>query len=155
MIRQRGLSLIELVIFIVIVSVAIAGVLSVFNVTTQKSADPIVRKQVMLVAEAMLEEVLLKDYANPVCLPSCAANNQADRPNYTSVDNYNGWDQTGVRNIAGDAIAGLENYRVEVAVVAAALNDITSASGNAKSVTVKATGPGESFTLVGYRTNYP
>ena len=42
--RQRGLTLVELVMFVVIVSVAAAGILLVMNVTVQASADPMVRK---------------------------------------------------------------------------------------------------------------
>jgi MSHA pilin protein MshD len=60
--RQRGLSLIELIMFVVIVSVAVAGVLSVFNVATQKSADPAARKQLLAIAEAMLQEVQLMPF---------------------------------------------------------------------------------------------
>lgn len=58
--RQAGITLIELVLYIVIVSVGIAGILSVMNVTTQHSADPMVRKQALAAAESLLEEILLK-----------------------------------------------------------------------------------------------
>lgn len=58
--RQAGLSLIELIVFIVIVSTALAGVLTVFNVTTQASADPMIRKQMLAIAEALLEEVQMQ-----------------------------------------------------------------------------------------------
>jgi MSHA pilin protein MshD len=55
--RQHGITLIELIMFIVIVSVALVGVLSVLNVTTRSSADPMIRKQMLAIAEAVLEEV--------------------------------------------------------------------------------------------------
>ena len=57
--RQRGLSMIELVVFIVIIGVAVAGVTSVLAYTTARSADPLQRKQAMLIAEALIEEVSL------------------------------------------------------------------------------------------------
>lgn len=57
--RQRGLSLIELVVFIVIISVAVGGVTTVLAYTTARSADPLQRKQAMLIAEALIEEVSL------------------------------------------------------------------------------------------------
>ena len=60
--RQRGLTLIELIMFIVIVSVALVGVLTVFNVTTRSSADPMIRKQMLAIAEAVLEEVMLQPF---------------------------------------------------------------------------------------------
>ena len=64
---QRGLTLIELVVFIVIVSVALAGVLTVLDITVKGSADPMIRKQMLSIAEALLEEVELQqfDYCDP------------------------------------------------------------------------------------------
>ena len=53
----RGLTMVELIIFIVIVSIAIAGVLLVMNVTTARSGDAQLRKQALSIAEALLEEV--------------------------------------------------------------------------------------------------
>lgn len=55
--RQNGLSMIELIFFILIVGVGIAGILSVMNITTKHSADPLLRKQALAIAEGLLEEV--------------------------------------------------------------------------------------------------
>ncbi|MBI5626895.1 MAG: prepilin-type N-terminal cleavage/methylation domain-containing protein [Nitrosomonadales bacterium] len=60
--RQRGVSLIELIMFIVIVSVAVAGILLVMNVTTRGSADPLIHKQALAIAESLLEEVELMPF---------------------------------------------------------------------------------------------
>lgn len=57
--RQRGLTMIELVMFMVIVGVAAAGIIGVLNIAGQKSADPARRKQAMMIAEALMEEVQL------------------------------------------------------------------------------------------------
>ena len=54
---QRGVTLIELVIFIVVVSIAVAGLLQIFTRTTASSADPQLRKQALAIAEAMLDEI--------------------------------------------------------------------------------------------------
>jgi MSHA pilin protein MshD len=55
--RQLGVTLIELIVFIVIVSVAIAGVLKALQVANRDSVDPLVRKQAMSIAESLLQEV--------------------------------------------------------------------------------------------------
>lgn len=60
--RQRGLTLIELIVFIVIVGVALAGVLTVLNHTAMHSADPIIRKQALSIAEALLEEAMAQPF---------------------------------------------------------------------------------------------
>jgi MSHA pilin protein MshD len=60
--RQRGISLIETILFMVIVSVAVAGVMGVYTITTRSSADPLVRKQALAIAESLLEEVRLMPF---------------------------------------------------------------------------------------------
>lgn len=60
--EQRGISLIELIIFIVVVGVALAGILRVMNVTGKSSADPMVYKQALAIAQALLEEVELMPF---------------------------------------------------------------------------------------------
>lgn len=60
--RQHGVSLIELVMFIMIVSVALAGILLVLNATEKSSADPLVHKQALAIAESMLEEIELMPF---------------------------------------------------------------------------------------------
>jgi MSHA pilin protein MshD len=65
---QAGISLIELVMFIVIVSVGVVGILSVMNVTTKSSADPLIRKQAMAIAESLLEEIELQSFT--YCFPT-------------------------------------------------------------------------------------
>lgn len=66
--KQRGISLIELIMFIVIVSVALAGILLVMNTTTRNSADPLIHKQALAIAESMLEEVELMPFT--ICDPN-------------------------------------------------------------------------------------
>jgi MSHA pilin protein MshD len=51
------LTIVELIIFIVVVSVALVGVLVAMNVTSQHSGDAQLRKQALSIAEALLEEV--------------------------------------------------------------------------------------------------
>ena len=63
--RHRGFTLIELIIFIVVVSAGLAGILSVMNTVVKSSADPMVRKQSIAIAESLLEEILLKNYNDP------------------------------------------------------------------------------------------
>ena len=61
---QKGISLIELVIFIVILSIALTGITLIYINTTRYSADPMVRIRSIELAQATLEEILLKAYDN-------------------------------------------------------------------------------------------
>lgn len=164
--HQTGVTLIELIIFIVIVSAALAGVLSVLNITVKSSADPMLRKQALAIAEAMMEEILLKDYENDVadptnvsatlgCTPNtttprCRANTLLERQYYNDVSDYAGWDQSGVYGLDGSAVTGLGSYRVQVVVAAGA----TWEGVTAKQITVTVTGASESIVLNGFRTSY-
>lgn len=163
--RQHGLTLIELIMFIIVVGVGLAGVLTVLDVTGRASADPVIRKQALAVAEAMLDEILSKSYENDAadpgntsvtlgCTantnPTCTANTPAQRARYNDVDDYSGWNQNGVFDLNGTALAGLMTYRVVVAVAApAAFGGVTG-----KQVTVTVTGGAEAVALTGFRANF-
>lgn len=170
----RGITLVELIVFILIVSVALAGVLSVFNAAVRGSSTPQARKQVLAIAEALLQEVVQKSYQNDAAgdnaatpaagctkttTPSCrtmpefsAALAAADRPNYNDVDDYNGFAQTGVTQPDGTtAIPGLSGYAYSVTVSAATLG---TPAATAKKIVVQVTGAGETVSLTGYRTDH-
>ena len=160
---QAGFTLIELIMFIVIVSIGVVGILLVMNVTVQASADPVVRKQALAMAEAVLDEVLSKDFANPVggyteAAPATCAN----RALYDDVDDYSCFDgSTDSKKIHGDstlgstAIAALAAYRATVVVDATATAVLgVIPVGQIKKITVSVTGGGETIQLSGYRSNY-
>ncbi len=161
---QRGLTLIELIMFIVIVGVALAGVLTVLNHTTQRSADPMIRKQVVAIAEAILEEVMLQpftwcdpDDANAATATSAAgcatmaeglgAEGSETRGTFDNVNDYNGLSTT--TNISG---GGTAPYTATVAVVGEALNGIAATESLRITVTVAA--GNETIQLEGYRTRH-
>lgn len=68
----RGFTLIEVAVFIAVIFVAVVGVLRVIGITTANSADPQMRKQALVLAESMLEEVQLArfTYCDPVLDPA-------------------------------------------------------------------------------------
>jgi len=77
---QRGVTLIELIVFIVIVFIAVIGLLQIFSSTTASSAGPQLRKQALALAEGMLEEVTMArfTFCDPVADPAAdAATNAA------------------------------------------------------------------------------
>lgn len=146
---SRGISLIELIVFMVIISVGLAGILSVMNITTRASADPLAQKQALAIAEAYLEEVLAMpftycdpDDANAATAQSTAGVNPADPTRcantleaigaegetrgsgttpYDNVNDYNSLAAGAPANVDGTAISGLGAYTVSVAVAADAL----------------------------------
>lgn len=60
--RSRGLTLLEVVVFIVVLAVGFAGMLILYNQVTRSSVDPVVRKQALAIAQSLLEEIELMPY---------------------------------------------------------------------------------------------
>jgi MSHA pilin protein MshD len=152
--NQRGISLIELIMFIVIVSVALAGILLVMNVTTRGSADPLIHKQALAAAESLLEEIELQDF---IPVSGVTSVNQANRASlYHIVRDYDTFATSGIYPVSGVApIVGLENYNARVTVANAALGGITVGSASAVQVTVTVKDPqGNDIQISGYRTAY-
>jgi len=149
------LTLIELVMFIIIIGVAVAGILTVMNVTVKASADPILRKQAIAMAEAVLEEVMAKDYAGvtPVQTGACTS-----RSTYAYVDEYKCFDgsASGKRILGSDMLSTSatsllpDSYWAKVEVAVTTLSGVTM-----KLVTVSVTDPSNStYVLSGYKANY-
>lgn len=171
--RQRGLTLIELIVFIVIVSVALVGVLAVLNVTTKASADPMVRKQALAVAESILEEVMLQPFTwcDPDDAAAATATQYADcgtaennlageggesRGSATAPwDNVNDYNSaTPINsNIAG---GGSVPYPATVTVARVALNGVGDATATSAAllVTVSVNSGAETIQVQGYRTRH-
>ena len=146
--QQSGFTLIELIIFIVIVGAGLAGVLSISTTAIKSSADPIVRKLAAALADSILEEILQKEYADP---DGGANVVEAGRSTYDDVDDYNGISET--LSALGPLFTLLPinvyGYVVTVAVTTPGLGTMP-----AKRVSVTVSRGSESVNMVGYRTNY-
>ena len=173
---EQGLTLIELIMFIVIVSVGIAGILLALNKSIRTSADPVVRKQALAIAESLLEEIELMSftYCDPEdpavatatspagCTTAEGTTPQAGETRYSSttpfdnVGDYGGFSMPsggGIKDITNTTISGLNNYSASVSVVQESLGTITATES--LRITVTVTGPGNTTVkLDGYRTRY-
>jgi MSHA pilin protein MshD len=140
----RGVSLPELIFFIVVVGAGLAGVLLVLDTTVRKSADPLIAKQAISIAESLIDEITLKSYDSQLLTGPT-------RENFDDVDDYAGYATTGVQAMDGTPLPGLSGYNVLVSVPApTTLNGVP-----AKIITVTITAPGgSSYSLSAYRTDY-
>ncbi len=107
------MSLIELVVAIVVISISLTGTFLVLDTTTRRSTDPMLERQAIAIAEAVLEEVLQKAFTDPDDGTLCPAP-EATRSLYDNLCDYDGLDELGARDQNGAAIAGLESYRIVV-----------------------------------------
>ena len=179
----KGFTLIELVLFIAIIGIAVAGVLIAYDRAARDSADPIVKKQALAIAESLLEEIqqMPFTYCDPddanvstatgpfVGPGGCAATVEGIGPEpgetrynvntpFDNVNDYNGYNTAaelppGIKDIIGTPIAGLSAYNASVAVTQIALGGI--AATDSLLITVTVAGPANvTVTVAGYRTQY-
>jgi MSHA pilin protein MshD len=141
---QSGTTLIELIITIVIISVALTGIMGVVNITAKHSADPIVQQQAVAIAESYLEEILLLPVTDPD-----GSNAGESRSTFDNINDYNGLSDTGARDQSGNAITNLSNYNVSVATNNASVSGVTMTA-----VTVTVTRTNTTLSLTGYRASY-
>ena len=181
MLRQRGLTLIELIVFIVLVAVAFGALVLSMNQFLLHSADPLLRKQALAIAESLLEEVQLMPFT--FCDPddanaSIATNSIVGDPNgcatltedapigpnagesrghavtpFDNVSDYHGYATGPIVDISGTAVGGLANYSASITVTQTALGGI--AATESLRIVVTVTPPsGDNVVLEGYRTRY-
>lgn len=179
---QLGLSLIELIFFIAIVSVGLVGILAVLNQNTRTSADPLPRKQALAIAEALLEEVQMArftfcDPADPNaqtatsptdCAPATLENVGPEAGNTQPFDNVNDYvaafntPQAYNTDVAGNNLpagyAATITIRPDSGLGPAGAqipSSATPAAMNVLRITVTvAYNATDSITLEGYRTRY-
>ena len=172
--RQRGVTLVEVVLFIVIVGVASVGIMEVMRLTTQHSADPQLRKQALAIAEGMLEEIQLARFT--FCDPLDPAAETAASPAACTIPEGPGQESGGVprpfdnvndyvaaygtpvayatdaQGNAWAAGAG-QQYIARVTITQEALNGLPATESLRIRVSV-AYAPGEDIVLDGYRVRY-
>ena len=137
---ERGATLIELVISIVVIAIAASAVLGVLSASVGRSADAMVLSQAVAIAEAYLEEISRKPFLDPD-----GVDGEAARPAFDDVDN-------GARDQFGSALAPLSQYTVTVTVTpSTALAGVPQV--DAERIDVRVTYPGNgAVALTGYKT---
>jgi MSHA pilin protein MshD len=100
----------------------------------------------LAIAESLLEEIVLKEYANPT-----GGYTGTNRSLYDDVDDYNGYTAAGIVDGSGAAVSGLTGYSISpaVTVTTTLLGTLT-----VKQIVVSVTGPQGAISLTGYRGNY-
>jgi MSHA pilin protein MshD len=145
--RARGVSLIEVMLAIVIIGAGLAGVLSAFGAATRQSADPVLHKQMLALAEEMMEEILLRPYASA----ANAAPAGCARDTFNDLADYHGYSSgSSPCTVDGTVVSALAGYTVSVAVVADTLGGVAAA----RRITVTVTHGSDSVSLVGWRTDH-
>jgi MSHA pilin protein MshD len=159
--RHAGLTLIELVITIVVLAPGLLGVLAMMSFATARSADPVLDTQGRAIAEAYLEEILLRAYADPD-----GSEAGESRATWDDVDDYDALAANGCTAVSaacpvlgacacnqfGEPFDALQDYLVAVDTVATTLNG--APAWRVDVAVTHARAPKLRITLSGFRTSY-
>lgn len=149
---KRGFTLIETIVFLVVVSIGMLVLLRVFSQSLNQSVDPVMRLKSVEKAQALMDDILARKFAEntptggvPACgsvaFAPCAA--IAADSDYDDVGDFHGY--------VDGSDAG---YTVTASVVPAG-TDLGLALANARLITVIVTMPdGASLTLAAYKVNF-
>ena len=158
--KHKGMTLVEMVISIVLISIAITAVLSAFSTSMGRSSDPLWKSKSLKLAQLYLDEILSKKYDSSTPLggipatTSCSvASSVGNRATFDDVGDFNGVNDSPPELVSG-ALADYANYRVQVSVSCVG-GEVGLASNNAKRITVTITPPNQSpmpFSV--YRGNF-
>ena len=166
--HQRGVTLVELVMTIVIIGVAIAGVVGAFSLITGRSADPLNQTRAAALAQLYMDEILARNYdesskvgggrvdATDVDCGSPGADGET-RAGYDDVDDYNVINNEAPQDGKGNPLPGYENFRVSVTVSCAGgdIAEMSLATSDAKRIDITITDPSSAtYQFSAYRGNF-
>lgn len=106
---RNGFSLLEFLMFMVIVSVGITGLLSVVNSTVKSSASPVTQQQLSLFMRAFQNELNFLAY-------DADGYDGTDRRYFDDIWDYDEYSQRGLSFKSGHAIRALTDYNLRCEV---------------------------------------
>ncbi|WP_449287576.1 type IV pilus modification PilV family protein [Marinobacter sp. PE14] len=159
---QTGATLVELVITIVIISVAIAGVVGAFSLITGRSADPLNQTRAVKLAQLYMDEILTQKYddqtpqgGSPKFSGACSIGPEGSegRTTFDDVDDYDGL--TGAPSTAtGAALSGYSGFSISIAIACAG-TEVGLPADEAKRIDLEIIAPGnQTFSFTAYRANF-
>lgn len=179
--NNRGFTLIELIVAIVILGIGVGAFITLINTSTVASIDPLARQQANAIARAYLEEILLQSFCDPDLGSDCPVDCDGSGGN-TCSDTTNCTENTGgtetrptfddvcdygnapiMNAVVTDQLGnplGLTDYRVTVNVIDDAGANLNGLLGNSNQVlkvdvTVNHINISDvNVTVSGYRANY-
>jgi MSHA pilin protein MshD len=128
---QRGLTLVELIVVIVILGIALAAVAPIMADGSGRTANILLETQAVALGRSYMNEILSKRFAEaappggipPYVGPCMLAKEEALRTEYDDVDDYDALDEgydtdppQPLLDVDGNARVGYENFRVQVHV---------------------------------------
>ncbi len=150
--KQSGVTLVETIFFIIIVSIALAALVRVYTNAIVNSVDPIARTRAIALAQAQMDEILARKFDENTPTGGVPACDSTDGVACLGIVGDGDYDDVG--DYDGFVNNSDPNHTLTVSVVAAG-GEIGLPGSQARRVTVTATVPGgSSLTISAYKTNF-
>lgn len=150
--NQGGFTLMEVIVFIVVLAIAMGALLAVFNKSVVNSVDPAVRIKALEKAQATLDEILARKFDENTPTGGVPACDSAGRPACVGISPDGDFDDVG--DYHGYANNSDTRFPVSVSVTQAG-GDLGLAAGRAKLIVVNVAMPGGgTLTLSAYKVNF-
>ncbi len=118
---NKGMTLIELILAMIVLAVGLSGILSVMVAISKNSVDPQLRWQVVVLGDTLLKSLLTKDYD----FTSCPA--KKENPDFSNLCDYQGIKNAKLDGLFPELKSELKNLQhFTVSVEIEPLNDMQS-----------------------------
>ena len=155
---QKGATLIEIIVFIVIIGIALAATLKVFSQSVASASDPLIRIRALELGQAQLDEILARKFDENTPTGGVPACDSGDGPSCLGIVPDS--DYVDVGDFDGFTDSSHAGYVVSVSVTNAG-DDLGLASAQARLIRVDVTGPttgasgnAVALTLSAYKVNF-
>lgn len=149
---QGGVSLIELVVFIVVVSIGLTTLLLVFNQSIGQSVDPAVRIKALEKGQALMEEILARKFDENTPTGGVPACDSSEGEPCAGILSDTGFDDVGDYDGYSDAS---DSGFIITAAVSIAGSDLGLPAAQARLIQITITMPGDqAVVLSAYKVNF-
>jgi MSHA pilin protein MshD len=179
--RDRGFTLIELVMFIVIVGIAVSGMVALFTTNVGHSHEPLLRQKAISLANFYMDEIIRKKWnhnspagggcvttGSGMCItagaPAAVAigTDGQTRSGFDDIDDYHNLNDSPPADQTGTSLTDFDGYSVTVAVttgtawdpLGAAARDVEATDILRIQVDVTVAATSETLSLIAYRSNF-
>lgn len=149
---QSGVTLIETIVFIVVISIALVALVKVFNQNVIQSVDPAIRIQALERGQALLDDILARRFDENTPTGGVPACGSATGPACAGIGADAAFDDVG--DYHGVVQTFGTGFSAAVTVTEAG-SEIGLANSSARRITVVVDSPdGKSLTLSAYKVNF-
>ena len=162
LINQAGVTLIELIISMVVLSIIMVAMFEAMATISKSSADPMLKAQSLSIAQSYMEEIQSKSFLDPTTNTWCGVSlpidiSRSSRERFDDICDFQVLADNIIRDLNNTPVAALSNYQISVYITNDASVDLEGLLGTNQDsalITIIVSSPdNQSVQLSMYRAN--